>query len=1587
MAAPPTASQLRDNALWDHINYWTRYRDEAPMTLGEIRDIYRSRDFIRIPIAPDPTLLGNLVAYPGGFPPPPPAVPNAVQQAWLNQTPTGLPNGGQYWNGTRLLFGNDDKSIGLWEYQPPAGVASTQRAAVVVKEDIGEQAVKRTYDLRNEHAYMNRLTASQSLHVLRSPYPPLLYGDEPRPDAVRAIFLEYCPMGDLWDLIALRRNTRRQFDTLTVWKFFECLVDGACAMHFGTELVRDAAADDDTFIASKENMSLIHFDIKPENIFLTKRDITHNTPVLKYGDFGHCESYTPANRQNATNEWKRNRNNWRRWGTPLYFTPEQFSKEWDFKDFESSPIAGKYRSDKTSIFGIGLLMYQIVTLAEFPPTTLVGLPPIGPKIRGPFFPSYQLNGQQAKGNTYGPDIRAYRNMYSQTLTDLISECLYENPDHRPTLPKLKYEIIKAYKAVQEVDDRINPEAWEHFLPQPPVAPIVLTALRATRKRARGKGTVDIPNNFNRPGTINMQCAAILLDGFQCKRKIRTVPTANPRCGICVRDYLIRTVDYWRAYRGQNPATAFLDETPENLPTTNQYWKGTKFIDGGNNVRLGVWEYQPPAGVEDRKKKFTKLVVKELKEPSDELDHDDDYLRRLQYPVSAHILKILCQSEVYGGGAPDPEFEDNVKRVFLEYCPHGDLFDLINLRQFSKRRFDLLTLWKMFECLVDGVCAMHCGIDPIIPDTLEDEDVFLLGKEDEWKNIIHFDIKPDNILIGDRDGKHNTPVLKFGDFGKSEQYGPTEKADMSDEMKFNREEWRKNGTETYFAPEQFSEEWDYLGWETSEIAGNYSSDKTNIFGVGILMYMLATLQDEGLTGPKAKPFFPIDWINGSPPQGITYGPDLAAYNRIYSKPLTDLIYERLYENSSIADSKIVEFRKHRPDLQRLKYETSNAIDVLQKNNVEPEAWKHFIPEPPIAPMVQGAAAGQMPGQTVAQLIAQVAGAQPAGAQQVGVQAQQVAAQVPQSGPAQPAGGQIAAAVQAAQAPAVPMGPPVIPTANIAARKRSRTDTTYAKAPGDFWPPAVRLMYCGGLWNNGVQQGEKEIIILCCKFTILPHSPRYVKANLPYQRSNLVMATPLEERQQLRDKVNEWRKYRGEPKATLAEIRDHYRRHDYIVVPPALDLDLPEPTIFDPHDPPYVHKPPKAPDAAKKAWLKKSLPSLPNAGKGWKGIKMLGSGAEGIVGLWQWVTPKNFQGEEPNIQKVAVKQMVPEESYGYALLNEAAILNKLKMARSSHVVRCVYDADEIDFEEEGIQEHAKAYKGALRRIFLEYCELGSLQMLLNLRMETQVKFEEITLWLMLNCLVDGMCAMEYGGELALDLQRNTYTPVPKLPRWKSIVHLDIKPNNILLGSRENNHIATPVLKFGDFGASEYWPPEGNAALKRQKTENFRDVGTEGYLLPEQYSKEWEYKNWAQSKIASKFSYKSNVWGVGICMYHLITLQDDPPDHPDGPQPFLPPFQLNEGAPKGYTFAPNLRAYSDQNLYSVELVDLIYECMYQTPSDRPNLHDLKRRIRLRIRAALDGGGKPEDWETFLPEPPLALNHAKPAAKGGKGEKRRKI
>ncbi|KAG4434270.1 hypothetical protein IFR05_010260 [Cadophora sp. M221] len=171
------------------------------------------------------------------------------------------------------------------------------------------------------------------------------------------------------------------------------------------------------------------------------------TPVCKLGDFGHAaqyDEYKDLQEADAKNE------ELREFGTPGYFSPEQFTPRWNFENWRETEIAGVFGS-ATNIWGIGAII--LVCLDPEPPDHLF-----------PFTPDYPVNQEAVKGVTYGPDIQAQR--YSDTLKHMILECLYEKPAHRCKLQDMKYVINNA---IDEINDENGPDGddWANLeLPEP-----------------------------------------------------------------------------------------------------------------------------------------------------------------------------------------------------------------------------------------------------------------------------------------------------------------------------------------------------------------------------------------------------------------------------------------------------------------------------------------------------------------------------------------------------------------------------------------------------------------------------------------------------------------------------------------------------------------------------------------------------------------------------------------------------------------------------------------------------------------------------------------------------------------------------------------------------------------------------------------------------------------------------------------------------------------------------------------------------------------------------------------------------------------
>ena len=89
---------------------------------------------------------------------------------------------------------------------------------------------------------------------------------------------------------------------------------------------------------------------------------------------------------------------------------------------------------------------------------------------------------------------------------------------------------------------------------------------------------------------------------------------------------------------------------------------------------------------------------------------------------------------------------------------------------------------------------------------------------------------------------------------------------------------------------------------------------------------------------------------------------------------------------------------------------------------------------------------------------------------------------------------------------------------------------------------------------------------------------------------------------------------------------------------------------------------------------------------------------------------------------------------------------------------------------------------------------------------------------------------------------------------VVHQDIKPANLILEAQMGQ------VRLVDFGTARAQVPEGRAPGDGSGDSVY---GTDGYAPPEQYR--------------GKPEPKSDVYALAATIYHLLTDDDDPRDHP--------------------------------------------------------------------------------------------------------------
>jgi hypothetical protein len=78
-----------------------------------------------------------------------------------------------------------------------------------------------------------------------------------------------------------------------------------------------------------------------------------------------------------------------------------------------------------------------------------------------FLLSWQIGGDPSKGLTYGIEMWG-NNSYSQTLRNLIYECAYEMPAHRPMIRDPKKAVVLGWQDAERASGGRGGEPWEDF---------------------------------------------------------------------------------------------------------------------------------------------------------------------------------------------------------------------------------------------------------------------------------------------------------------------------------------------------------------------------------------------------------------------------------------------------------------------------------------------------------------------------------------------------------------------------------------------------------------------------------------------------------------------------------------------------------------------------------------------------------------------------------------------------------------------------------------------------------------------------------------------------------------------------------------------------------------------------------------------------------------------------------------------------------------------------------------------------------------------------------------------------------------------
>ncbi|KXT01169.1 hypothetical protein AC578_625 [Pseudocercospora eumusae] len=216
--------------------------------------------------------------------------------------------------------------------------------------------------------------------------------------------------------------------------------------------------------------------------------------------------------------------------------------------------------------------------------------------------------------------------------------------------------------------------------------------------------------------------------------------------------------------------------PQSLPPTLQgTWNFSHSLGVGAYGHAGLWEQFDQAG-----NIIKRIAVKETYLPGSKFTNAMYWAtdKRPQLPKEGVMMQDLnrlpTSTNIVKCHAMAGDFwyaQHKLQRLYLEYCPHGDLQSMIGEHRLLQERkaadgrsinhrIPVNLLWSVFEALISATCLMKNGCLP--PNQA------LAG----WTPMLHRDIKPANIVLTPPSNVNSRnvacwpgiPVPKLADFG-------------------------------------------------------------------------------------------------------------------------------------------------------------------------------------------------------------------------------------------------------------------------------------------------------------------------------------------------------------------------------------------------------------------------------------------------------------------------------------------------------------------------------------------------------------------------------------------------------------------------------------------------------------------------------------------------------------------------------------------------------------------------------------------------------------------------------------------------------